>query len=104
MDFNDRFRILKLTVVLSTNATITTYNQNGIKINKLSGDLRVIHKIIPLLNKVNRRNYMIDNFNDDISVPLEIKLATLDKAGETVNVFDLNEELFFNFSKYIKKN
>lgn len=103
MNFNLNFRVNKLIVVLATNATVNTYNQNGIRIDKLSGDLKTIHKIVPLLNKANRRQFMIDNYNDDIIVGLELKLATLDTAGEVVNVFDFNEELFFNFSKFIKK-
>lgn len=97
------FRLTAFSVYINTDGTISTYNQNGVIIIDLSGHWTIIHKIVKLITKSGRRDYMEEKYDDSIVPNITFYIRAISSKGETMSSHPITSEQFYEISKYIKK-
>lgn len=101
-DLNNLFRVTDIIVNIYSNGEIRTVNQNGIRIEKLSGNWSKIKTLVKLIDKTNRREFLVTEYNDSILPKLEFWFVILGNKGEEINRSVYDETQLNIVAKYIK--
>lgn len=102
LDLNNLFRVTSIIVNIYSNGEIRTVNQNGVRIEKLSGNWSKLKTLAKLINKNTRREFIASEYNDTILPSLEFYFVILGNKGEDVIRQQVNEVQIAAIAKYIK--
>lgn len=99
---DSEYRFSKINCIIHTNGVVESVTEDGVVINQLSGDLRILHKVAPLVYAVNRRAWMLEAFGFTYLPTLRFSVVVIYADGKHSKQYPLNTQQVFSLLKFIK--